>query len=78
MVWIFDREGQTLTLESRYDEPAGEFTVFIRHSEGWVQVERFEEPLHFRMWLERFQRDVQRLGWTPRHGPLIFTHGDEV
>jgi hypothetical protein len=30
------------------------------------------------MWLERFQRDVQRLGWTPRHGPLIFTHGDEV
>ena len=43
MIWLFEREEESLTLESRYDNDTAEFVAVVRFPNGRQKMERFKD-----------------------------------
>ena len=71
MVWFFDREDESLILETRYDNDTSEFVMIVRHPGGDERTERFANRETFAKWLQAFAEDQ----WRGRTGPIILPYG---
>lgn len=69
MLWFFERENQSLRLETRYDNETAEFVVMVQWPDGREQTERFTELETCRSWLAAFDNAVEAERWKP-NGPL--------
>jgi len=75
MLWFFDRDDESLKLETRYDNETSEFVVIVRYPNGAEHEKRFANAGEFRTWLEAFERDLAMQRWTGRGGPVILPYG---
>jgi len=74
MLWFFERDDQSLRLETRYDNDTSEFVVIVRWPDGREQTERFSELEACRAWLAAFDNALESERWTP-NGPVILPYG---
>jgi hypothetical protein len=51
MLWFFDREDESLRLETRYDNDRSEFVAVVRYPDGRERAERFSTLGDFRKWI---------------------------
>jgi hypothetical protein len=75
MLWFFDRDDESLKLETRYDNETSEFVAVVRYPNGVEHEKRFADAGEFRTWLQGFERDLALQRWTGRGGPVILAHG---
>ena len=74
MLW-FDRDDESLRLETRYDNDTSEFVAIVHYPDGQTQQKRFVDGDEFRLWLETFERNLDVQHWTGRSGPIILPYG---
>ncbi len=75
MLWFFERDDESLKLETRYDNDTSEFVVVVRDPDGREHTKRFTESDAYGAWLEAFERDLEHKRWTRRHGPMVIPDG---
>jgi hypothetical protein len=75
MLWFFDREDESLRLETRYDNDRAEFVVIVYYPDGQEHHKRFIDVDAFRQWLELFERNLEIQHWIGRSGPVILPYG---
>ena len=75
MLWFFDRDNESLRLETRYDNETLEFVAVVRYSDGRDLERRFRQRVEFREWLEAFERTLEGKRWLGRHGPIVLPYG---
>lgn len=75
MLWFFEREGQSLEIETRYDNAASEFCVVVRYPDDSTHAEQFASERAFRLWLEEVERNLAVLGWSLSSGPTLLSDG---
>lgn len=51
MLWFFERNDESLKLETRYDNDTSELVAIVRYPDGREQTERFTELAACRKWL---------------------------
>lgn len=75
MIFFFERDDESLRLETQYDEKSGEYVVEINYADGQKRVERFKDMEAFRVWIETFDRELSFEHWVSRSGPIILPYG---
>lgn len=75
MLWFFERDDESLRLETRYDNDTSEFVVIVRHPDGREETERFSDGNEYRAWLDTFERSLEHQHWTRPGGPVIMPDG---
>ena len=60
MLWFFERDDESLKLETRYDNDTSEFVVIVRHPDGREQTERFTDGDEYGAWLEHVRAKPRR------------------
>lgn len=74
MLWYFDRAGESLTIETRYESGTSEFVFSARYPDGHIRTERFRDPEAFAVWLQAFERQLTVERWSNRGQPIVFPH----
>jgi hypothetical protein len=74
MLWFFDRDEESLRLETRYDNQSSEFVVTVNQA-GAQREERFADIEQFQSWLELFEFELRLRSWTSRTGPVVLPYG---
>jgi hypothetical protein len=75
MLWFFDRNDQSVCLETRYDNESAEFVAVVRWPSGDEQLKRFADAEAFRLWLVAFEQAVKAEQWLGRSGPIVLPYG---
>jgi hypothetical protein len=75
MVWLFERDDESLRLETRYDNDTAEFVAVVHYPDGRERMERFDEIDEFRAWLVAFERNLNIQRWADKTGPIILPYG---
>lgn len=75
MLWFFDREDESLRLETRYDNDTSEFLAIVNYPDGSQRIERFLTLDDFRQWLDAFDVILREQRWAGRGGPILLPHG---
>ena len=75
MLWFFDRDNESLRLETRYDNSTLEFVALVRYPDGRDLERRFRDRREFREWLEAFERALGAKHWRGRGGPIVLPYG---
>jgi hypothetical protein len=75
MLWFFERDDESLKLETLYDNHTSEFVVIVRYPDGREQTERFTDGDTYGVWLEMFERNLEHQRWTRQGGPMIMPEG---
>jgi hypothetical protein len=75
MLWFFDRDNESLRLETRYDNETLEFVALVRYPDGRDLERRFRDRREFREWLEAFEQALEGKRWLARRGPIILPYG---
>ena len=77
MVWLFERNSESLHLETRYDSDTAEFVLVMHRPNGGPQIERFKNVVTFRERLEVLETQLEADRWT-QHGPTFLRDGWKV
>ena len=76
MLWFYERNDESLKLETLYDNDAAEYLVTVQYPDGREYVERFADGDTFRAWLVTFERMLDTQHWTSRGGgPVVLPYG---
>jgi hypothetical protein len=75
MLWFFDRDEESLRLETRYDNDTAEVVVTVHHPDGHEHRQRFADNNALQQWLETFELHLTLQHWTGRSGPVILPYG---
>jgi hypothetical protein len=68
MLWVFDREEESLRLETRDDNDRSDFVAIVTYHDGSERTERFLTLDDFWKWLGKFDRLLQEQQWAGRGG----------
>ena len=63
MLWIYERNNQTLQVETRFDAANKEYVLIIRSLEGTEQVERFPDAPSFQSRITSLERQLEAEHW---------------
>ena len=75
MLWFFDREEESLRLETRYDNDRAEFVATVTYPDGSERTERFFTLEGFGKWIGRFDQLLREQHWAGREGPIVLPYG---
>jgi hypothetical protein len=75
MLWFFDREDESLGLETRYDNDRSEFVAVVRYPDGRERAERFSTLDDFQKWIDAFDQRLRQQNWAGRGGPIVLPYG---
>ena len=79
MIWMFERGGESLRLETRYDNATAEFVLIKHQLTGDPQVERFRDELAFGQRLEVLEKQLTDERWTLQQGgPVVLRDGWKI
>jgi len=67
MLWLFERNEQSLRLETHYDDKTSEYVVIVRSQDG-EDNKRFGTAHEFRSWLAMFEQRVEAQRWALHSG----------
>ena len=71
MIWVYQKEAQTVGLDTRYDNRTLQYVLTIHRPEG-DEVERYEKLEEFRERLLTLERTLADGGWL-REGPPVLS-----
>lgn len=74
MLWFFERDDQSLRLETRYENETAHIVVIIHWPDGRLQTERFADLDACRTWLLAFDQVIAAERWTTK-GPIVLPYG---
>ena len=74
MLRLFERDNQSLKLETRYDTGSAEFVVVVHYLDGHEHSERFTDGTAFRGWLEAFEQNLGVQCWVERRLPFVLPY----
>jgi len=75
MIFFFDRDRETLRLETRYDNTAAAFVTIVTYSNGDTRTQQFATLEQFQAWLVAFERFLKEQHWIGRPSPTILPYG---
>jgi hypothetical protein len=75
MLWFFDRAGESLSVETRYDSGTSEFIFIVAFPDGRERIERFTNAESFSVCLRAFERQLAQENWVNRGAPTILPSG---
>lgn len=75
MIWFFERESESLRVETRYDNDTSEFVAIVRYADGREQTHRFTKMDEFRAWLVAFEQSLEADHWVSQGGPSFLPNG---
>ena len=64
MLWIYERNNQTLRVETRFDAVNKEYLLIIRSLDGTDQVERFPDAPSFQARITSLERQLEAEHWA--------------
>lgn len=64
MVWFFERDHESLRLETRYEKDVAEYVLIMHMPDGSQQVERFTDEANFRRRLEALDQQLRDDQWN--------------
>jgi len=71
---LFERDDQSVQLETRYDRHSAEFVVVVRYSNGKEHSERFTDGTGLGRWLEGFEQNLGVQRWVERRLPFVLPY----
>jgi hypothetical protein len=71
MLWFYEHDQGSLTLETCYDAVAAQFVVRVRWPDGREQTERLADLEAFRRWLAAFDRLLETDRWRPGNAIIL-------
>jgi len=76
MLWFFQRDEQTLRIETRYDNETSLYVARIHHPDGREETEWFQNLETFQHWLNHFEERLRMDRWAARQpGPEFMKDG---
>jgi hypothetical protein len=75
MVWFYQRDRVSLSLETRYDNETSQYVAIVHHPDGRVQTERFDRREGFRDWLVTLEGKLTSERWQPDGPPHVLPDG---
>jgi hypothetical protein len=69
MLWFYSRNHQTLQVEVRFDEKAGDFSLGVRGPDG-NRYERMRDAAACRVRLDELEAQLNTDRWVRGHGGL--------
>ncbi len=76
MLWFFQRNDESLKIETQFDNDKAEYVAVVRYPDGQEQAQRFSNGDEFGKWLETFEQHLVHDHWTRRpEGPVILPYG---
>ena len=76
MVWFFERDGETLRIDTTHDPALGEYVVTVRGADGSASAETFHDGVEFRHRLEALEQHLLADHWTPSGSALLAAYPD--
>lgn len=74
MLWFFERDNQSIRVETRYENTSSALVVIVKWPDGREQTERFTDHESCRAWLVAFDNALEADRWIPS-GPVILPYG---
>lgn len=75
MLWFFEREQESVRLETRYDNDTVEYVAVVTYPDGREETERFTDSDLYQRWLEAWQRTLEADRWIRRGPPIVLPDG---
>ena len=75
MLWFYTRDGESLSLETRYDNQTLEYVSILIHPDGHRETERFRTAKSFREWLVTLDQKLTSRQWAQNGPPHILPDG---
>ena len=75
MVWFFERDSESLRLETRFDNDTDEFVAIVHWTDRPKQIERFPDATLFQMWLTAFEDGLAKERWRTDRSPEFLPDG---
>jgi hypothetical protein len=75
MLWFYERDTQSIELETRYDQETREYVILVRHPGGQEEAERFPDPESCRLWLVAFENRLEHDQFVRRGPPVFLPYG---
>jgi hypothetical protein len=75
MLWFYERDTQSIELETSYDQATREYVVLVRHPGGREEAERFADPESCRLWLVAFESRLENEQFVRRGPPVFLPYG---
>lgn len=69
MIWLYEKDHQSLRLETRYDNRTLQYVLIIHRPEG-TDTERYEKLEEFRVRLLELEKSLESGQWQ-RSGPPV-------
>lgn len=69
MVWFFQRDAESLRLETRFDNDTNEFVAIVHWTHKPKQIERFPDATSFQTWLTTFEGGLAKQQWRTTGSP---------
>ena len=74
MIWLFERDGESVRLETRYESDTAEFVLIVHTPKGGPQIQRFTDAVSFRERLEVLETQLVADRWQ-QQGPMPLHDG---
>jgi hypothetical protein len=71
MLWIYERNNQTLHVETRFDAANKEYLLIIRSLDGKEQIERFPDAPSFQSRLSSLERQLEADAWQTHSATAV-------
>jgi hypothetical protein len=75
MLWFFERDEESLRIETRFDNDTEEFVVLVHWRDRPKQIERFQDAESCRTWLTTFETQLESEGWKTGRSPRVLGSG---
>ena len=75
MLWFYARNGDSMQLETRYDNDTLEYVGILTHPDGHQEVQRFATGDDFTAWLTTLEASLTAGQWTLTGSPQILPDG---
>ena len=70
MVWFFERNGETIGIETHSFPDTSEYFLITKRSDGQHGTERFTDSASFRARLDELERQLRSEAWVPNGEPM--------
>lgn len=78
MIWLYQRDDETLRLETRFDNDTSEFVLIQHQPSGTEVTERFHTEDEFRVRLTALSIALGEQQWHQKGPPLLLNDGWKI
>lgn len=75
MLWLFERDAQSVHLETRYDNDSADYVLVLTWPDGRVETERYTDAEAYRLRLVLVENRLATEHWVRRGPPMLLTDG---